>query len=722
MGSQVTEAQTVAAAESSEASSDALQEVVVTAQKRAENLQSVPIAVTAISSDELRAAGVTSTMQLATLSPGLNLGMTGDNFLPHLRGVGSTAAAPGNENSVALYVDGVYYASQIWGIASLGDTADISVLKGPQGTLFGRNATGGVIQIATRNPQQQFQGDVSTSLDNFLTTTTNLFVTGGVTDTLATSLAASYSYQANGWGTDTYTGEKDVDRTGRDLTIRNKWLYSPTDTTTVMLSLDYMNRNTNDGFVDAPYPGTKLLVPGYVGSTNPWDADPGVLTDISTQGGGASVTVDQDVSFARLVSISAYRQLYNYDLGLDVTATPSLGQVLNISSYSSQISQELQLVSQRDAVIKWATGLYYFTSHDGTGGASFGASPFTINLQPPLAPPDTTEQISIYSSLGTQSYAGFGQVTVPVAPKTNLTVGLRYTDEHKTYDGRETISVDGTTPEPIPVPAVAPSENFDKVTWRFSLDHQFTDDFLGYISDNRGFKSGGYNGFAPTNPPYKPEVLDAYEAGWKSEWLEHHVRVNGAAFYYNYTNIQVSKYTNTAIIYNGAGAHIEGLDLDAQAKYGNLRVSGGFEWLHSRFTNFPNAQFSTPLPDGGAVLYPGDATGKTLPLAPNFTADLSVDYVVDAPFGATDFNVTDYYNHGWYPEPDNYLRQPAYDLLNASVALTPQNGRFTAKLWANNLLNKPVYGYFATQALGYLADPANPPRSYGIMLTYRFGK
>src|SRR5882724_5914789 len=242
-------------------SSDALQEIVVTAQKRSENLQSVPIAVTAISADELRAAGVTNTMQLGNLTPGLNLGMTGDNSLPHLRGVGSTAAGPGNENSVAVYVDGVYYASQIWGIASLADTADIAVLKGPQGTLFGRNATAGVIQISTRGPSQTFQGDVSTSLDNFLTTTTNLFLTGGVTDTLATSLAASYSYQAHGWGTDTFTGEKDVDRTGRNLNIRNKWLFTPGDTTSVLLSLDYRNRDTNVGFVDVPYPGTKLRVP-----------------------------------------------------------------------------------------------------------------------------------------------------------------------------------------------------------------------------------------------------------------------------------------------------------------------------------------------------------------------------------------------------------------------------------------------------------------------------
>ena len=198
--------------------------------------------------------------------------------------------------------------------------------------------------------------------------------------------------------------------------------------------------------------------------------------------------------------------------------------------------------------------------------------------------------------------------------------------------------------------------------------------------------------------------------------------MNGAAFFYNYTNIQVSKYTTTAVIYNGAGAHIEGLDMDAQAKYGNFRLSGGLEWLHSRFTNFPNAQFSTPLPNGGAVLYAGDASGKDLPLAPTLTADVSADYDLAVPFGSADFNITDYYNHGWYPEADNYLRQPAYDLLGVSVTLAPPDERFTAKFWASNLLNKPVYGYFATQATGYFADPNNPPRSYGITLAYKFGK
>ena len=702
--------------------SSALSEIVVTAQKRSENMQSVPIAITAVTAEQLRAAGITNSMQLEDLTPGLDLGSTGDSFLPHIRGVGTAAAAPGNENSVALYVDGVYYANQIWGIASLGDVSDISVLKGPQGTLFGRNATGGVIQMTTRAPSHDFQGDISESYDSYRTTTTNLFVTGGLTDTIATSLSVNYGYQGKGWGTDTNTGTQDVDQLRRDLRLRNKWLFTPSDATTVTVSLDYMNRITNIGFVNVPYPGTTLRVPGYQSSSNPWDADPAVLTRINTQGGGGSITLNQDLGFARLVSISAYRQLANFNHDYAVTATPIPAQVLQIPTQASQTSQEIQLVSLDSSKIKWAAGLYYFNSHDGTGGSNFGASPFTVTLQPPLAPPATTEQISIYTSLGSQSYAGFGQVTIPILPKTNFTIGLRYTDEHKTYKGNEDISIDGGTPEPIPVPAVPPSEEFNKLTWRFSLDHQFTDDLLGYVSDNRGFKSGGYNGFDPTNPPYNPEVLDAYEAGVKSEWFDHHIRANAAGFFYKYSNIQVSKYTNTAVIYNGAGAHISGADFDVQAKFGNFRLSGGFEYLHSSFTSFPSAQFSTPLPGGGAALFSGDASGNSLPYAPTVTADLSADYIAPFAFGNLDFNVTDYYNHGTYPEPDNFLRQPAYTLLSTSVGFTPVSERYGVKIWATNLLNKPVYGYFATQATGYYADPGNPPRTFGVTVNYKFGK
>jgi iron complex outermembrane recepter protein len=178
-----------------------LQEVVVTAQKRSERLQDVPIAVSAVSGDQLESAGITNTMQLAEVVPGLQISSNGGNFEPRLRGIGSTATGPGVEESVALVVDGVYYANPLFGPAQLFGVDQVAVLKGPQGTLFGRNATAGVIQITTKDPTQDFEGEARTSLDNFLTTRSDIYLSGGVTDTLTTSFSGEYAHQGRGWGT-----------------------------------------------------------------------------------------------------------------------------------------------------------------------------------------------------------------------------------------------------------------------------------------------------------------------------------------------------------------------------------------------------------------------------------------------------------------------------------------------------------------------------------------
>jgi len=176
------------------ASSDqGLQEIVVTAQKRSENLQRVPIAVTSISAEQLQTAGITNTVQLAAISPGVNVELVNANFQPRIRGVGTSSQGPGVENPVALYVDGIYYASQEFGPGDLSDAQSISVLKGPQGTLFGRNATGGVIQINTRDPSPTFDAELQTGLDSFLTTKTFGYVSGGIADGVRAGLSVVYS-------------------------------------------------------------------------------------------------------------------------------------------------------------------------------------------------------------------------------------------------------------------------------------------------------------------------------------------------------------------------------------------------------------------------------------------------------------------------------------------------------------------------------------------------
>ena len=692
--------------------SGALQEVVVTAQKRSENLQRVPISVAAISGDQLGAAGIVDSSQLSAVVPGLSLGLTTQNFEPHLRGIGTTSNGPGIENPVALYVDGVYYASQLMGLTDLTDVTQVSVLKGPQGTLFGRNATGGVIQLTTRDPTEQFGGIARTELDNFLTTRNMLYVTGGVAPGLSANLSAHYSTQGDGWGKNLASGE-DIHKIFHDVSVRNKWLYKPTDETTVRLNMDFSDLGNNLGPNLRPAPGTVPFMPRFQATSNPYDIDSYINNHTYERRGGISLSIDQNLGFAHLVSISAYRQ-FHFSTVFAPSATSVPGLDIPFVQDGKQVTEELQLVSPSGETFNWVAGAYYFYGHEIL-------DPFQIFLHGPFDA--GLSQIDINDSETTRSLAGFAQSTVQILPRTNLTLGLRYTHERRLFSGSETGFVGPAIPIGPLIPYADAEKDADKLTWRVALDYQFTDDVLGYASYNRGFKSGGFNAFDPTNPPYNPEVLDAYEVGLKSELLDHRVRVNSAAFYYKYTQIQVTRYTNTAVVYNGASAKLYGLDLDAEARVtSNLRLNAGVEWIHSYFDSFPAAQFSTPLPDGGVSVYSGNAEGHRLPFTPVATFDIGADYLFEVAGSSFDFNVTNAYNSGYFSEPDNYLRQPAYDYINASLAWTAPNRGLTVTLWGRNLADKAVAGQLATGApQGYSADFTNPPRTYGITAVYNFG-
>jgi iron complex outermembrane receptor protein len=695
-----------------------LAEIVVTAQKRSQNLQDVPIAISAVSADQLQAYGVSDINNLTATVPGLAVdSIAGSYFLPRIRGVGTGADGPGVENPVALYIDGVYYASQVTAPHDLFDVDQISVLKGPQGTLFGRNATGGVIQMATRDPHQAFEGIFQTSYDNYRTSKSDLYVGGGVTSDLAANLWVHYTNQGEGWGTNQFNGDQ-VDRTKRDLSTRSKWNWTPRDGTTVKLNLDFANSADSMGENYRPYPGTALLLPGYKASSNLWDTDSFVTPTNTERNGGGSITVDQDLGFAHLVDISAYRNWKAY-FNFSPTASPTPGQDLFVRQQGDQASEELQLVSGTGSVISWATGFYYFYFDEGTGPSPA----FQVFLDGPLAPtPTSLHEIDIHTDTLTNSIAGFGQMTADVGADTNVTVGLRYTSERRDFIGYEVgILKNGFNIGNLPIPPVAPELSFSKPTWRFAVDHKFTQDILGYVSYNRGFKSGGYNGLDPTNPPYQPEVLDAYEAGLKTEFLDHRIRLNGAVYHYKYTNVQITRYTDTAVIYNGAGAKVDGMELDGEARLtSQFDITSAAAFMHSQFTSFPNAQFSTPLPTGGAVLFSGDASGNRLPFSPDFTFDIAANYHVPSPIGRLDFTLSDYYSASYFTEADNFIQQAAYDYLNTAVTWNSKSERYSLKLWANNLLDKAVVTQGATLATGYIFSNSNPPRTFGVTARYTF--
>jgi len=708
-----------AVAEGSGATEAALDEIVVTAQKRSENLQDVPIAISAISGDELEASGANSVTALAEVTPGLQMQTTQGSISPRIRGVGSDL--PNVENSVAMYVDGVYIASPSASLLSLNNVAQVETLKGPQGTLFGRNATGGALLIRTREPTENLSGKFDVSYGNYQTTTVNGYVADGLTPAVAADFAMHAAHQGEGYGKNLFTGS-DVYQANLDLALRSKWVLKPTEADTIHLIFDFERRDGSTATVDyipaGTYPSAFLVPPVTTPLPRPYNINTFVdPTDNLTQS-GVSARIDHEMSWAKLTSITAYRH-EQITSTFDITLTPACClqipvpfppfaltirlPVVNIVAKDQQFSQELQLLSpdnSRFNWLTWVTGLYYFH--------------------------DNEEQASSFSAVKTDSYSGFGETHIEFLPATRLVLGLRYTDE------KRALSVNSayyTQPEPpgasVPPLTDEPTKWFSQLTYRVGIDHKFDNGTLIYGSKNLGFKSGGYNSTQPSLPSFEPEKLNAYEAGFKSELFDHKLRLNGAAFHYDYTNIQMIKLTadNQLQEYNGPPATVYGADLDAEARVTQgLTLKMGASYIHDRFTaDTPTVQWNVPNPPfpGGSDSFFASAEGHRLPQTPTWTANVGLDYVLDTAVGNWTLDANFLHNSGWFGEPDNQLAQPAFNSINASVYVRPKNQPFSIGLWGRNLSNQVVYTAVSGNAITSLGQYA-PPRTYGIKFSVDF--
>jgi iron complex outermembrane recepter protein len=693
-------------------SDSSLEEIVIIAERRKENLQDAPITVTAVSAAALESAGVTGTTELATAVSGLTMPQSQGTPLPHIRGVGNTAIGTGIENSVALYVDGVYHGAPAFSALTFNNIAQLEVAKGPQGTLFGRNATGGLIQVITLDPQPGFSGSASLGYGNFNTTTEELYLAGG-SNIIAADFAFQSSQQGTGWGTNVYNGQQ-VNRQGLDLSTRSKWLFNPAEGTALRVIFDYAENDSSIGALRNYGNSPNIYYPkGYFASLPTFDIDANQQPYRDKKGGGVSVQFDQDLGFASLVNTMAYRQdaILNY---IDIDTGPS--PVISVLTHSAdtQATEELQLLSPTGSSWKWATGLYYYYATAGNvpGYTYFGG---------PAVNPKTGITMSTNNSTETtNSIAGYGQVTKEVLPNTDLTLGARFTNEERRVDSVSSAVIRNLT---ATAPTTITGSNTTNVpTWRVALEHKFTDDVMAYISDSRGFKSGGYN-LSNGDAAYSPEKLAAYETGLKTEFLSHRLTVNSSLFYYDYKNIQVSRFVNgQALIYNGAAATSFGLDLDMTAAVtSRLTVRAGIELVRAYFTAFPNADFFLSCPSGSTGVCSMSATGKELPQTPAATGTLNIDYrqplTQDA--GTLTYTLNGVVNSSSYYAPNNELRQPGYGLLNGSILWTSAQGGYTVRLWGKNLTDK-IYALDVNQSPGAVAASYAAPRTYGITVGKKF--
>jgi iron complex outermembrane receptor protein len=688
------------------ASSDQLEEVVVNAQRRQQNLQDVPIVVEAFSAADIANSVITSNTDLGMVTPGLVSASQFGYYQPHLRGVGTTAPSSSVESPVAVYVDGVYYGAQAGTIFALAGINSVEVDKGPQGTLFGRNATGGLIQIITKDPEQQFGGTASVTAGDYQTLGTSLYVTGGISPTLASNLSVYYQNQGEGYGRNLFNGQ--YVNQSEDFAIRQKDLFSPTDNDRFLLAMDFELNHSSPVLI--PAPGTiPYGGPAYTGSRQGADGydQP---RNIEKQG-GISLKYDHDFGFATFESLTAFLRSSLYS-AFDGTLVVDPNYVLNLqlTDLHNQFTQEFSLKSAAASAVNWSTGLFFYKAD-----AKYDPVTLTGGLIAPL-----TSYLTYSDSLS-YSAALYAQASKEIAPATTLTLGARYTYERKIFDESQ-YGVYPDSPPALFISAYDATQRYEKPTWRLSLDHQLSPDALVYVSYNRGYKSGGFNDQILPVLTYAPETLDAFETGAKTAFLDKTLQLDAAAFYYNYSNIQVVSFpAGVEIIYNGAKAHLYGLDLDFKAiPFTNFTVSGGFEWLHATFSSFPAAQLSIPASGGGTTLSTFDATGRRLPLAPNWTFDISPVYTLPlGEHGSLALSGTFSYNGGFYYEPDNRLRQGPYGLVNASIAWQAPANAYSIRLWAKNLTNIQYTTAEYTQSNGDYAVYA-PPRTFGLTLSRNF--
>lgn len=694
-----------------------LGEIVVTAQRRAESAQRVPVAVAAFSADSLKTKGAASNDDLPFLIPGLTVQPSGSSSPIFLRGVGN--AGVGNSGSAVLtFIDGVLQPYNT-GSTVFNNVASIEVDKGPQGTLFGRNATGGVLQITTKEPSFKPAADIAFGYGNFDTINASAYVTTGLGARVATDLSFYYNNQRDGWGKNFATG-KDV-YNKKDLALRSKTLFDVSDSTKIHLIMDY---RTSDGAVGTDI-GPSLAQPVLFNeiTSEPlviphwYNVDANFQPAYFTKEGGIALKVDTDFGPFRGMSITSYRRNF-VGLNIDYDGSPIDFFDLRRRDNASNETQEFQLLSPEGSKIKWVLGAFYYHLESSMEPFGFGGPAGSIVFGAPEG-----QAYNIFADSALTSYAVFGQGTVTLLPDTRLTLGARYTIDKTSIDGHTAFD---TTP--VPGTQGSARKTYRKPTFRAILEHNFTRDVMVYASYNRGYNSGGYNlvntgGFAAGMiQPVAPETIDAYEVGIKSEFLDHRLRFNASGFWYNYKNLQQQIYVSGGLTtVNAAAARIRGIDAEIEARpFPDLTLSGGLEYLDSKFTRYPDAPIYTLAADGALLGGTGDASGNYTPNAPKFSYNVAGTYTLRTGIGKFETSANATYTGAWYGDAGNNFKEPGHYLVNLSETWTSGDTKTQIALWMKNAGNRYYdAGLNFLTPVGVVGNPG-APRTYGFTVTRHF--
>lgn len=717
-----------------------LQDIVVTATRRSANLQTVPATVSAFQASTLAAQGIKSVADINRAIPGLIVTRNATSSNLYLRGVGTQSVGFTTEAPVAVYIDGLYLPNPGSSVFSFNNIERVEVLKGPQGTLYGRNTTGGLIQVITRDPSRDPHVDASVGYANYETFTANFYGSTPLTDTLAANIAVTHTGQKDGWGTNAFLGTDIL--TYHETGVQGKILWEPSSGTRISLRGLYDHVNTDQGVSVGIYPGA-VAIDGttYLGEYTIKDRRDGrAISDFYS----TSLKIDQDVGFANLMSLTGYIDSKgNSQVSqLGIPGNPvngRSGQFANFPGHSRTFSQELQLSSNNNSTsrFEWIAGLYYYHDNTRAGSEVFGTCVGTT-----CAGAVPTRTIGF---LHTRSYAAYGEGTFKIRPRTRITLGVRYTKDQKSISGyAEPYPGLPNSPATLPATAIpypgapyagnpngiATSTSYSRPTFKAVLAQDLSESIHAYISYNRGFRSGGYNPTNFANAATKPEILDAFEAGIKSDLFDRLLRVNISGFHYNYSDIQLRTTAppappGAAITYNAAEGRVNGMDADVTlAPARGLQITGSLELLYTHFSNFPNTictvprVIAPPAVLGGNASVACDNTGHRFANAPQTSFTLGAVYTIPTSIGSIALAANDAYKSRFFWDPSNRTSQEPYHLVNASVTWTTPKKDFDVQVFVRNL-TKSRYFLLASEAANDVYSPG-VPRTYGATIGFHY--
>lgn len=690
-----------------------VEEVIVTAQKRAESLQDVPISITAVNAESLQRSGVATLDDVQRLAPGLSMSAIGSGWVSYtyVRGAGTNVLDSGADPSVAFFIDEVYLAGTAGLQFDLLDVERVEVLKGPQGTLFGRNAAAGAINIITRRPGEEFDAYASLDAGDYGL----IYARGGITGPLTSDASWRYRLSGGHRERDAFTDNP----AGRDpgdidnYTARGQIEYvSPTFT--ALLSGDYFksdNGMTNHFLSTASTAG--VLSPAAAAALptdqsfyrHYYDLDGFERQETST----LTARLEWQLPFATLTSISGYRD-NQFERLQDQDGSLAFGYNLGSDEQDRTFSQELRLSHQGDAW-EWIAGLYFYRAETERVD--------TLAVGPDFAVAPYRNTTGVYNQdLTVQSYAAFGQFTYNLTDALSATIGARYTVDEK--ESNQSVDPIG----PAGLFNVSLNPDWSSLDPAFTLTYHANDDVMLYASARQGFKSGGFQTLPGSSTlastVYNPERVRSYELGLRSRWLDDRLQINASLFHTDIEDQQILRVPSAgvSIIDNAGRTETDGIDLSVSAFLTpNFRVDWNSTLQGARFTEYlTNCSGAPPV-------CTTDLSGNAQLRSPDFQSSLIGEYTIPLG-GAGDLRLRGEYAY----QSDQFFDaantraagayQPAYDLFNARVTYAPSQGNWDVSVFGKNLSDEEYYRNVAIAGPTGVGTPGDP-MTVGVSINWR---